>query len=225
MPVHLPPGVGPVGRASRYGTALVIAPWNYPVQLLLGPLVGALAAGNTVVLKPSEVAAGHVRRARRTDPPLPRRAGGRGRDRRGGGDDGAAAGALRPHLLHGQRLGRSGGDDRRRRPPHAGDARARRQEPSVGVRRRRHRRRRATHRVGQVPQRRADVHRPRLRPGRGGRRERPAGCVAAGRARLLRRDAAHLARLRPDRQPAPSRPPHRAARRRRVRGDDRRRPR
>ena len=35
---------------------LIIAPWNYPVQLLLGPLVGALAAGNTVVLKPSEVA-------------------------------------------------------------------------------------------------------------------------------------------------------------------------
>ncbi len=34
---------------------LVIAPWNYPVQLLLGPLVGALAAGNAVVLKPSEV--------------------------------------------------------------------------------------------------------------------------------------------------------------------------
>src|SRR5699024_6289759 len=38
------------------GVALVIAPWNYPVQLLLAPLVGALAAGNTVVLKPSEVA-------------------------------------------------------------------------------------------------------------------------------------------------------------------------
>jgi aldehyde dehydrogenase (NAD+) len=38
------------------GVVLVIAPWNYPVQLLLGPLVGALAAGNAVVLKPSEVA-------------------------------------------------------------------------------------------------------------------------------------------------------------------------
>jgi aldehyde dehydrogenase (NAD+) len=38
------------------GTVLVIAPWNYPVQLLLGPLIPALAAGNTVVLKPSEVA-------------------------------------------------------------------------------------------------------------------------------------------------------------------------
>ena len=38
------------------GTVLIIAPWNYPIQLLLAPLVGALAAGNTVVLKPSELA-------------------------------------------------------------------------------------------------------------------------------------------------------------------------
>lgn len=35
------------------GTALIIAPWNYPVQLLLSPVVGAIAAGCTVVLKPS----------------------------------------------------------------------------------------------------------------------------------------------------------------------------
>ncbi|MCU1400862.1 MAG: NAD-dependent aldehyde dehydrogenase [Acidimicrobiales bacterium] len=38
------------------GVVLIIAPWNYPIQLLLAPLVPALAAGNTVVLKPSEVA-------------------------------------------------------------------------------------------------------------------------------------------------------------------------
>lgn len=38
------------------GTVLVVGPWNYPVQLTLVPLVGALAAGNTVVVKPSEVA-------------------------------------------------------------------------------------------------------------------------------------------------------------------------
>ncbi len=36
------------------GVVLIIGPWNYPVQLLLNPLVGALAAGNCVVLKPSE---------------------------------------------------------------------------------------------------------------------------------------------------------------------------
>jgi aldehyde dehydrogenase (NAD+) len=38
-----------------YGTVLVIAPWNYPYQLALVPLIGAIAAGNTVVLKPSEL--------------------------------------------------------------------------------------------------------------------------------------------------------------------------
>ncbi len=38
------------------GTVLIIAPWNYPVQLLLGPLAGVLATGNTAVLKPSELA-------------------------------------------------------------------------------------------------------------------------------------------------------------------------
>ncbi|MBQ2239453.1 MAG: aldehyde dehydrogenase [Alistipes sp.] len=35
------------------GVSLIIAPWNYPVQLLLNPLVGAIAAGCTAVLKPS----------------------------------------------------------------------------------------------------------------------------------------------------------------------------
>ena len=39
-----------------FGTALIIAPWNYPVQLSLSPLVGALAAGNTALVKPSEYA-------------------------------------------------------------------------------------------------------------------------------------------------------------------------
>lgn len=57
VPLSLMPG-----RASwvrePVGTVLIIAPWNYPVQLLFAPLIGALAAGNTVVLKPSEVAGG-----------------------------------------------------------------------------------------------------------------------------------------------------------------------
>lgn len=38
------------------GVVLIIAPWNYPFQLLINPLVGAIAAGNCVVLKPSEIA-------------------------------------------------------------------------------------------------------------------------------------------------------------------------
>ena len=38
------------------GVVLVIAPWNYPLQLALGPLIGAVGAGNCAIVKPSEVA-------------------------------------------------------------------------------------------------------------------------------------------------------------------------
>src|SRR6218665_1145653 len=38
------------------GRCLIIAPWNYPLYLMFGPLISALAAGNTVILKPSELA-------------------------------------------------------------------------------------------------------------------------------------------------------------------------
>ncbi len=41
--------------AEPLGVVCVIAPWNYPVQLLLVPAIAAIAAGNTVVLKPSEL--------------------------------------------------------------------------------------------------------------------------------------------------------------------------
>ncbi len=40
-------------KMEPYGNVLIISPWNYPVQLTLSPLVGAVAAGNTVVVKPS----------------------------------------------------------------------------------------------------------------------------------------------------------------------------
>ena len=49
------PGRGWV-EYEPYGTVLIIGAWNYPFYLTLGPLVGAIAAGNTVVLKPSEIA-------------------------------------------------------------------------------------------------------------------------------------------------------------------------
>ena len=39
-----------------YGNTLIITPWNYPFQLSLTPLIGAVAAGNTVIIKPSELA-------------------------------------------------------------------------------------------------------------------------------------------------------------------------
>jgi aldehyde dehydrogenase (NAD+) len=62
QPVTVPAEAGlPAGStgAVRYdplGTVLVIAPWNYPVRLLFVPVAGALAAGDTVVAKPSELA-------------------------------------------------------------------------------------------------------------------------------------------------------------------------
>lgn len=42
-------------RYEPKGTCLIISPWNFPVNLTFGPLVSAIAAGNTVVLKPSEL--------------------------------------------------------------------------------------------------------------------------------------------------------------------------
>ena len=42
--------------AEPYGVVLIIAPWNYPFQLVMGPLIGAMAAGNCAVIKPSEFA-------------------------------------------------------------------------------------------------------------------------------------------------------------------------
>lgn len=55
LPLHQRPGSGRV-IPEPLGTVLIIAPWNYPLQLLLAPLVPAIAAGNTVILKPSEIA-------------------------------------------------------------------------------------------------------------------------------------------------------------------------
>ncbi len=39
---------------SPLGQVLIISPWNYPFQLMLAPLIGSIAAGNTTILKPSE---------------------------------------------------------------------------------------------------------------------------------------------------------------------------
>ncbi len=41
---------------EAFGSVLIIGPWNYPFQLIISPLIGAIAAGNTAVLKPSELA-------------------------------------------------------------------------------------------------------------------------------------------------------------------------
>ncbi|MFC4554013.1 aldehyde dehydrogenase family protein [Georgenia faecalis] len=54
VPLSLRPARASIIR-EPLGVVLVIAPWNYPVQLTFGPLIGALAAGNTALLKPSEL--------------------------------------------------------------------------------------------------------------------------------------------------------------------------
>lgn len=54
VPLTFKPGRATL-RPEPLGTVCIIAPWNYPVQLLFAPLVPALAAGNTAVLKPSEL--------------------------------------------------------------------------------------------------------------------------------------------------------------------------
>lgn len=41
-------------KSEPYGVTLIIAPWNYPFQLAIAPLIGAIAGGNTAVIKPSE---------------------------------------------------------------------------------------------------------------------------------------------------------------------------
>ncbi|WP_099221059.1 aldehyde dehydrogenase [Listeria costaricensis] len=58
-PEHVPTPMTHIGAKSLiyrepYGVVLVIAPWNYPYQLTLSPLIGAIAAGNTAIVKPSE---------------------------------------------------------------------------------------------------------------------------------------------------------------------------
>jgi len=57
---RMPSGLASFPSKSRLmseplGRVLIIAPWNYPFQLIMAPLVGAISAGNTVILKPSEI--------------------------------------------------------------------------------------------------------------------------------------------------------------------------
>jgi aldehyde dehydrogenase (NAD+) len=54
-PIPNQPGRSFVVR-EPLGVVLIIGPWNYPVQLVLSPLIGAIAAGNAALIKPSEIA-------------------------------------------------------------------------------------------------------------------------------------------------------------------------
>ncbi|MDP6908586.1 MAG: aldehyde dehydrogenase family protein [Flavobacteriales bacterium] len=53
-PLIMQPGSSKI-ISEPYGVTLIIAPWNYPVKNLFGPLLGAICAGNTAVVKPSEI--------------------------------------------------------------------------------------------------------------------------------------------------------------------------
>ncbi|PQZ97725.1 aldehyde dehydrogenase family protein [Arthrobacter sp. MYb224] len=55
VPLALQPAMAKV-EPRPLGVVLIIGPWNYPLQLMLAPLVAAIAAGNAAVLKPSELA-------------------------------------------------------------------------------------------------------------------------------------------------------------------------
>lgn len=56
IPLEQFPGFGRI-YPEPLGVVLIISPWNYPFQLIIAPLVGAIAAGNCAILKPSEIAA------------------------------------------------------------------------------------------------------------------------------------------------------------------------
>ena len=54
-PLLLAPGRSYIQKEPK-GVVLIIGAWNYPIQLVLAPLIGAIAAGNCIVIKPSELA-------------------------------------------------------------------------------------------------------------------------------------------------------------------------
>ncbi len=139
-----------------YGVALIISPWNYPVQLCLSPLVGAISGGNCAVVKPSAYApatsAAIAKLIRETFDAryIAAVEGGRG-------EQCAARPAVRHDLLYRQRRrrqGRDGGRGKAADPRHAG---AWRQEPRHRRQNGRSEARRAAHRLRQGPERRADV--------------------------------------------------------------------
>lgn len=69
--VSVPPVVLPASAwvtPQPLGLVLIIAPWNYPLMLALSPLIGAIAAGNTAVVKPSEISSATSRTLARIVP-------------------------------------------------------------------------------------------------------------------------------------------------------------
>ena len=164
-------------RYAPVGVVGVIGPWNFPIANSFGDCIPALMAGNSVILKPSEVTplssllmAEMMRECGLPDGVF-QVATGSGGDRRGAD----RPGRLRDvHRLDGDR---QGGDEGRRRRADPLLPRARRQGPDDRLRRRQHRPRRQRGRVLLDEQRRPGVHlgRARVRRGAGVRRVRAEG--------------------------------------------------
>ena len=114
LPLLFRPGKAQIIR-EPVGVVLIIAPWNYPVQLLVTPLAAALAAGNAVVCKPSEVAPATSAALARLAAGVRRPGGGRRGRGRHPRDHRAARAPVGPHPLHRQRHRRDA-SSRRPRP-------------------------------------------------------------------------------------------------------------
>ena len=145
--------------------ALIIGPWNYPLQLLLSPLVGAIAAGNCAVLKPSEFAphtAAVIAELIRATFPEEYIAVVQGERE-------TAEALLREKFdtifFTGSTARRPRGDGGRRPASDARHARTRRQMPVPRLRRRAAGDHRPAHRLGQIHERRPDLRRAGLRAG------------------------------------------------------------
>ncbi|WP_278259571.1 aldehyde dehydrogenase family protein [Nocardioides convexus] len=219
-----PPGTTALIRRVPLGVVGAVVPWNYPVDMLAWKVAPAMAAGNSVVLKPAEQSPSSAlriaepgrggRHPRRRPQRRPRTGG----DHRPGAGPAPRRRRARLHRLHRGRPPLP--PVRRPVEPQAGLARVRRQEPAPGLRRRRRPGRRGEgeclrHLV--QPGRRVLGPLPRPGPARGARGVRGPG---RGRGRVLRarRPARPRRRHGRGRLPGADRPGHALRRRSPLRG-------
>ena len=163
-------------RREPVGVCAQVAPWNYPMMMAVWKFAPAIAAGNTVVLKPSDTTPATHRAARRDRRRVPaaRRVQRHLRRPRHRPGDGRRTTPRRWSVVTGSVRAGMEVAERGVAEPQARAPRARRQGAGRGVRRRRHRRRRRGDRDRRLLQRRPGLHRgdPRDRRARRVRRLR-----------------------------------------------------